>query len=166
VHAAPYLGLQLPQEVELFLLLLCRWLFRLCGRAKLHGHPACDDTRERITGFFAQVSRVGWSEGDAGIMRKAVEKQADMIGNYLLRLLPRLSSNRDLSVEQVILNTAQEPGQPNGWDSDILAAWPGKESESPYPPSPLTFLFFFTLPSPKLLISKYTLVKLKPFFYI
>jgi len=122
IKAAPYLGLQFAHEMERFLLLLCRWLFRLC--MPLHRHEAKEDTRERVTGFFAHLTGEGWSEGDAGDTRKAVEKRADMIGNYLLRLLPQLSNNRAHSIVRVIKDTAQESGQHNKWDSDILEVWP------------------------------------------
>jgi len=47
-----------------------------------------------------------------------------MIGNYLLRLLPQLSNNRAHSIVRVIKDTAQESGQHNKWDSDILEVWP------------------------------------------
>eukprot|EP00026_Physarum_polycephalum_P000107 Phypoly_transcript_00107.p1 GENE.Phypoly_transcript_00107~~Phypoly_transcript_00107.p1 ORF type:complete len:2193 (+),score=228.94 Phypoly_transcript_00107:718-6579(+) len=123
VNAAPHLGLQLAPEVERFLLLLCRWLFRLC-ESDLHQHPAKEDTRERVVKFFAQATAQGWAEGESCDVRRTIENRADMIANYLQRLLQRLSNNRSCNVAKVIRDTAQDPGQPSKWNSNILEVWP------------------------------------------
>jgi hypothetical protein len=124
VCAAPYLGLRLPHEIEQLLLLLCRWLFRLCAHAGLHGYPTSKDTRENVIGFFKQVS-TEWA-ADTDVAHPKVEKQADMISNLLLRVLPQLANNYNQSIMQVIQTTAKQVGQIGHlWDNDILDVWPG-----------------------------------------
>lgn len=105
----------------------------------MHSIPVKDQTRQRVIDFYSNISAEGWDTDGKENVRTQVEKQADMISNFLLRVIPQLSSNHESSIVKVIRNTiGAQKGQ---WDDSILEAWPGNFMSFVF--SVLLFTYFF-----------------------
>lgn len=104
------------------LLLLCRWLFRLCGRAKFHNQPAKDDTKDNVMSWLSNLKLNSDELLNLNTSREQVEGVADMIAKLVVRILPRLVNNKRKRILDHIKEEARLGGE---WDADILEVWPG-----------------------------------------
>ncbi len=111
----PMLGIYLEQQVHRFLLLLTRWLFRVCGMKQLHDCSAHNDNKNTVLDWFStlewepsQSARQTIQESEKRVARAAVEIYASKINAFVLRIFPKLHNNAAKRIRTIITEEIKE----------------------------------------------------------